>query len=235
MCARVRLVTDYSELKIKFWIKGNAQAPNLRPSWNVAPTQDLAVVVLNAGLERELATMRWGLIPSWCREQKMAYSTFNARAEGIQNKPAFRDAWRAGRRCLVITNGFYEWDKRVAVRQPYAIARTMDDHTVMAGLWEEWTSPAGERMKTVTIITTEANGLIRRLHDRMPVILAEADWPKWLGEAPASEADLKAMLKPYPSEQMRLWPVDRKVGNVKNDGPDLVRPVALEAKPDLIL
>jgi len=113
------------------------------------------------------------------------------------------------------------------VRQPYAIACTMDEHTVMAGLWEEWTAANGERIKTVTIITCEANDLIRRLHDRMPVILAEEDWPKWLGETPASDAELKALLKPYSSEQMKLWPVDKKVGNVRNNGPDLIRPVAL--------
>jgi putative SOS response-associated peptidase YedK len=103
----------------------------------------------------------------------------------------------------------------------------MDEYTVMAGLWEEWNSPKGERIKTVTIITCEANSLTRRLHDRMPVILAEEDWPKWLGEASANEAELKALLKPYPSEQMKLWPVDKNVGNVRNNGPDLIRTVAL--------
>ena len=227
MCARVRLVTDYSELKIKFWIKNNAAAPNLRPSWNLAPTDPLTIVMLDESGERVVATMRWGLIPSWSRDEKLAYSTFNARAEGLETKATFRDAWKAGRRCLVVTNGFYEWDKRVSVRQPYAIACTMDEHTVMAGLWEEWTAANGERIKTVTIITCEANDLIRRLHDRMPVILADEDWAKWLGEIPASDAELKALLKPYSSEQMKLWPVDKKVGNVRNNGPDLIRPVAL--------
>jgi putative SOS response-associated peptidase YedK len=228
MCARVRLVTDYSELKIKFWVRTDAPAPNIRPSWNIAPTQDLTVLVLERERgERQIATMRWGLIPSWSRDAKMAYSTFNARAEGIDTKPAFRDAWRQARRCLVITNGFYEWDKRVGVRQPYAIARAKDRHTVMAGLWEEWRSEKGERIRTVTIITTQSNSLIKLLHDRMPVILAEEDWPKWLGEVPATEEELKALLKPYPSDQMELWPVDKRVGNVKNDGPELVRPLQL--------
>ena len=232
MCARVRLVTDYSELKIKFWVRTNAPAPNIRPSWNIAPTQDLTTLALDRETgERVIATMRWGLIPSWCRNEKMAYATFNARAEGIDTKASFRDAWKEGRRCLVITNGFYEWDKRVAVRQPYAIARTIDEHTVMAGLYEVWTSHKGERIATVTIITTQSNSLIKPLHDRMPVILAEADWAKWLGEQPATDAGLKALLRPYPSELMTLWPVDRKVGNVRNDGPDLVRPVDLTEKP----
>ena len=208
MCARVRLVTDYSELKIKFWVNAHAPAPNLRASWNIAPTQDLTVLLFDrAAGGRIVATMQWGLIPAWSREAKMAYSTFNARAEGLDKKPAFRGAWRDGRRCLVITNGFYEWDKRVGVRQPYAIARNVDKFTVMAGLWEEWTSAKGERIKTATVVTTEANSLIEPLHDRMPVILAEEDWGKWLGEVPASDAELKALLKPYPSESMELWPV----------------------------
>ena len=231
MCARVRLSTDYSELKIKFWANLDRPAPNLRPSWNIAPTQDLTVVRL-AGGERILETMRWGLIPAWCKDPKLAYSTFNARAETLDTKSTFRDAWRAGRRCLVITNGFYEWNKRVGTKQPYAIARANDDFTAMAGLWEEWASPTGERIKTVTIVTTDANDLIRPLHDRMPVILAEEDWPKWLGETPASPAALKAILVPYPADKMALWPVDKRVNNWRNDSPDLIRPVELEPKPD---
>src|ERR1700687_3673283 len=135
MCARVRIVTDYSELKIKFWIRSNAAAPNLRPSWNLAPTDPLTVIMLDGEGDRIVATMRWGLTRSCSRDEKLAFSTFNARAEGLETKATFRDAWKAGRRCLVVTNGFYEWDKRVGVRQPYAIARTMDDHTGVAGWW----------------------------------------------------------------------------------------------------
>jgi putative SOS response-associated peptidase YedK len=233
MCARVRLSTDYSELKIKFWANLHRPAPNLRPSYNIAPTQDLTVVRFDPeGAERVLETMRWGLIPAWCKDPKLAYSTFNARGESVDTKATFRDAWRVGRRCLVITNGFYEWDKRVGTKQPYAIARAHDDYTVMAGLWEEWTSPKGERIKSVTIITTDANDLIRPLHDRMPVILGEEDWPKWLGEVEASAAECKALLRPYPAEKMALWPVDKRVNNWRNDSPDLIRPVELGSKPE---
>jgi putative SOS response-associated peptidase YedK len=231
MCARVRLTTDYSELKIKFWANAHRPAPNLRPSYNIAPTQDLTVVRFAEG-ERILETMRWGLITAASKDAKLPYSTFNARAESVAVKATFRSAWRAGRRCLVVTNGFYEWDKRVGSKQPYAIARSQDDFTVMAGLWEEWTSPQGERIKTVTIVTCPANALIRPLHDRMPAILAEEDWPKWLGETQASEAELLALLKPYPAEKMALWPVDRRVNNWRNDGPDLIRPVMPGAKPE---
>jgi putative SOS response-associated peptidase YedK len=106
-------------------------------------------------------------------------STFNARADSISEKPAFRGAWKAGRRCLIVTDGFYEWRK--GDKQPFAIARANDQLTVFAGLWEEWKSPAGV-IKTCTIITTESNTLIAPLHDRMPVILAEEDWPAWLAK-----------------------------------------------------
>src|SRR5262249_38878205 len=151
--------------------------------WNIAPTQDMLTTILDPVTGRRTPVlMRWGLIPGWAKDVKIGVSTFNARADTVAVKPAFRAAWRAGRRCLVVTDGFYEWDKLAGGRQPYAIARAVDQLTVMAGLWEEWTSPAGERIKSCTVITTEPNELIARLHDRMPVVLAEEDWPAWLGE-----------------------------------------------------
>jgi putative SOS response-associated peptidase YedK len=169
--------------------------------------------------------MRWGLIPEWAKSERLEYPTFNARAETIDAKRTFRDAWKAGRRCLVVTDGFYEWRK--GDKQPFAIARANKKLTIMAGLWEIWRSPADETIRSCTIITTTANDLLAPLHPRMPVILAEADWPVWLGETPATDAELKALLKPYPAQDMTLWPVDRRVGNVKNDDPSLVEPLAV--------
>ncbi|MGD0723355.1 MAG: SOS response-associated peptidase [Roseiarcus sp.] len=225
MCGRVRLPNDYSEIKIKLRFDDAAPAPNLRASWNIAPTQDLLAAVRDpASGARIPVLMRWGLVPSWAKDIRIGVSTFNARADTLRVKPAFRGAWRAGRRCLIVTDGFYEW--RRGDKQPFAIARADAPFTVMAGLWEDWKSPAGERIRSCTIITTEANELLAPLHDRMPVILAEADWPRWLGEAPAGEAELAALLGPYPSELMKLWPVGRAVGNVRNDGPALVQAVA---------
>jgi putative SOS response-associated peptidase YedK len=145
------------------------------------------------------------------------------RAKGIESTAAFRGAWRLGQRCLVITDGYYDW--RRGDKQPFAIARANDKMTVMAGLWDVWKSRGGETVKSCTIITTDANDLLRPLHDRMPVILAEEDWPKWLGEVEASEAELKALLKPCPAEKMKLWPVGKRVGNVRNNGPELIVPV----------
>lgn len=226
MCGRARLATDYSEIKIQLGLQ-DFEPPNLRPSWNIAPTQDVLVVMLHpeTGV-RVSQKMRWGLIPSWSKEPKMKYPTFNAKAETVATLASFRGAWKAGRRCLVVMDGFYEWRK--GDKQPFAIARVKNKLTVMAGLWEIWRAPSGETIKSCTVITTAANELLQTLHDRMPVILAEKDWPAWLGETKASEDDLKSLLVPYPSEDMVLWPVSKRVGNVKNDDPNLAAEVTID-------
>lgn len=224
MCGRARLPTDYSEIKIKLRLGAHAPALNLRPSWNIAPTQDMLCVLRDPATgERFPRLMRWGLIPSWSKDEKMKYATFNAKAETIDTTASFRGAWKAGRRCLVVTDGFYEWRK--GDRQPFAVARRKGALTVMAGLWEEWTSPSAETIASCTVITTDANDLVAPLHNRMPVILAEKDWPLWLGEVPTTAQALKALLVPYPSADMELWPVSKRVGNVRNNDPSLAAPV----------
>ena len=226
MCGRARLPTDYSEIKIQLRLSDFAPAPNLRPSWNIAPTDDVLCVVHDPETGGRFARiMRWGLIPAWSRDGKLKFPTFNARSETVATTPSFRDAWREGRRCLVVTDGFYEWRK--GDRQPFAIACTRGRLTVLAGLFENWRSSGGETIRTCTVLTTEANALLSPLHDRMPVVLAESDWPLWLGEAPATEAELHALLRPFPSGEMELWPVDRKVGNVRNNDASLSAPIIL--------
>lgn len=229
MCGRTRLVTDYSEIRIELKFDDEGRIPNYRPRWNIAPSEDLLVAVRDAEGKRRPALMRWGLIPGWAKDTKIAFSTFNARADGVDSKPAFRGAWKAGRRCLVVTDGFYEWRKSGANKdgQPFAVGSADGKPMVMAGLWEDWTSPAGETIRTVTVITTDSNAAIADIHPRMPVVLAKQDWARWLGEEPASEADLKALLRPCPASAIKVWPVDRRVGNVKNDDPDLVEPVEI--------
>jgi putative SOS response-associated peptidase YedK len=223
MCGRARLPNDYSEIRIKLKI-GNAVAPNLRPSWNIAPTQDMLCVTWDKESKQRVASkMHWGLIPRWAKTSKMEYPTFNARADTLTEKATFRDAWKKGRRCLVVTDGFYEWRKAdKPPKQPFAIACVNDELTVMAGLWEEWKGPTGEIITSCTIITTEANSLLASVHDRMPVILSEEDWPAWIGETLATEPELKALLRPYPSQGMKLWPIGPRVGNVKNNDASLI-------------
>jgi putative SOS response-associated peptidase YedK len=221
MCGRARLPDDVSEIKLDLQIEWD-KLGDYKPRWNATPASDLPVVTSAQG-RRTIEMMRWGLIPAWAKDKKIGYSTFNARADGIAEKPAFRNAWKAGRRCLVVADGYYEW--RDTDKQPFAVALGNRGLMAFAGLWDCWRAPDGGSIKSFTIITTGANDLIAGMHDRMPVILPPDRWPDWLGEVAAAERELAAMLVPYPSERMALWPVDRRVGNAKNDSPDLFEPL----------
>ena len=148
MCGRVRLSSDYSEIKIRLKFAPNSVAPNFAPDWNKPPTAPMLVAIRSVDGERVPKMMKWGLIPHWAKDDKLQYSTFNARAEEFTTKPAFRDAWTRGQRCLVVTDGFYEWKKLDAkgkLKQPHAIAMTDDAQMVMAGLWAKWKSPTSWR------------------------------------------------------------------------------------------
>jgi putative SOS response-associated peptidase YedK len=224
MCGRAKLPDDVSEIKLDLKIDFD-EIENYQPRWNVAPTSQLPVVVSKNG-RRILTPMRWGLVPSWAKDIKTGRATFNARAEGIETRPAFRGAWKARRRCLVIADGYYEW--RAADKQPFAVALGNRGPMTFAGLWDVWRDPAAAEtkpLKSFAIVTTPANTLLQPLHDRMPVLVAPDNWAAWLGETEATESELKALLKPYQDSAMAFWPVDRKVGNVKNDSPDLFSPI----------
>jgi putative SOS response-associated peptidase YedK len=227
MCGRARLSSDVSEIKLAFRIPPHRPTPNVPANWNAAPTEDLPVVRYDrkAG-ERSLDMLRWGLIPYWAKDPKVGFSTINAKAESIETKPAFREAFRR-RRCLVPIDGFYEWQKRDGDKQPYAVALADRGLMALAGLWENWRSPEGEWLRSFTIVTTAANDLLAPLHDRMPVILDPPAWPVWLGEESAAADRLKTLLVSYPSEKMTIWPVSKRVGNVKNKDPGLIEPVRL--------
>ena len=225
MCGRARLSSDVSEIKIAFGIPPERPAPNFAASWNVAPTDPLPVVrydILDS--QRSLDVMRWGLIPYWAKDIKSGFSTINARAEEIDTKPPFREAFRQ-RRCLVPLDNFYEWAKTPAGKQPYAIGLKGGGLMAMAGLWETWRSPEGERIRSFTIATTTPNELCAKLHNRMPVVLKPEAWPAWLGEEPADAAELKALLAPHPADEMICWPVSPRVGNVRNNDPSLIEAV----------
>ncbi|HXW41151.1 MAG TPA: SOS response-associated peptidase [Xanthobacteraceae bacterium] len=221
MCGRAKLPDDVSEIKLDLKIDFD-EIGDYRPRWNAPPTANLPVVVSRNG-RRTLTLMRWGLVPSWADDIKIGAATFNARAEGVDMRPAFRGAWRARRRCLVIADGYYEW--RDSDKQPFAVALGNRGPMTFAGLWDLWQPPNGSALKSFAIITTQANELLKTLHDRMPVVLSPERWAAWLGEAAATDAELKAMLQPYPGLAMAFWPVDRRVGNVKNDSPDLFAPL----------
>src|SRR5215469_10962740 len=170
--------------------------------------------------------MRWGLVPFWAKDIKVGFANINAKAEGIDTRPAFREAF-ARRRCLLPFDCFYEWKKLGKERQPYAVGLGDRRLMALAGLWENWRSPAGERVRSFAIVTTRPNEQCAELHDRMPVVLGPETWPAWLGEEPADAHHLKAMLAPYPSDEMTCWPVSSRVGNVKNNDRSLIEPISV--------
>jgi putative SOS response-associated peptidase YedK len=223
MCGRVRLPEDVRLVKEELKIRWDEfQDPPKR--YNVPPTSLINVVIFDAKRGgRVLTPMRWGLVPSWAKEEKVSFSTFNAKMEGVEDKPAFRDAWRLGRRCLVPIALFYEWRK--SDKQPFAISLGNRETMYLAGLWDSWRRPDGEALLSFTIITTPANSLIAPLHDRMPAIIGLENFASWLGEAAASAAELKSMLAPFPTERLASWEVDRRVGNVRSEDAGLSEPL----------
>ena len=227
MCGRARLSSDVSEIKLAFSIPPERPTPNIPANWNAAPTEDLPIVRYDprAG-QRSLDVMRWGLVPFWAKDLKVGFSNINAKAETIDTRPAFREAFMR-RRCVVPFDCFYEWKKLGKERQPYAVALADQRPMALAGLWETWRAPGGERVRSFAIATTAPNALLSELHDRMPVILAPEDWPTWLGERSVGPEELKSLLRPYPAETMRIWPVDKRVGDPKNKDPALIEPAAV--------
>jgi putative SOS response-associated peptidase YedK len=200
--------------------------PELGPRYNVAPTQPVLAVVSDEG-KRRIVQHRWGLIPTWAKDPSaFGGKTINARAETVAVKPSYRDSFRK-RRSLVPASAFYEWRRKDGSRQPYAIVRRDGKPLALAGLWSPWREPESDTpVLTCAVITTEANEVVGELHDRMPVILPEDAWDRWLDPEFRDAAELEKLLRPCPSEWLRAYPVSRAVGNVRNDGPELLREVA---------
>ncbi|MGB4874969.1 MAG: SOS response-associated peptidase [Candidatus Competibacter sp.] len=192
------------------------------PRYNVAPNQTvLAIRATENG--RQPAWLRWGLIPAWAREPRLKYSTINARAETVAEKPAYRQAFRQ-RRCLIPADGFYEWRKVADRKQPYCIGMADGAPFAFAGLWEHWARD-DEAVDSCTILVTQANERISEIHDRMPVILDPLDYDAWLDPTGREAARVLPLLRSYPGERMRLWPVGSAVNRPANQGPALMEPV----------
>lgn len=188
--------------------------PTLPARYNIAPSQDIAVVRQGAG-GRECALLRWGLVPAWSKEPKTKYSTINARAETVAEKPAYRDAFRH-RRCLIPATGFYEWQQRDDEKIPHYIHLRDGGLFAFAGLWEHW-QHGDHSLDSCTLIVTGANRLMAPIHARMPVILSPAQYAAWLDPDNTDRARLLAMLTPYTASPMEAWPVSRLVNNPRHD------------------
>jgi putative SOS response-associated peptidase YedK len=213
MCGRVFLFSDPAEIAAYTGAKG--PTPNVESGeMDVAPTDDLTVLIFDkaAGQRRQMR-MKFGLIPPWAKDwKKDSVRTFNAKSETITQLPSFKPAWGAGRRGLVVTNGWYEWEKdaKGKTKQRYALFRTNEKFTCFACIWNIGTHD-GQTIYSAAIVTTVPNAIIEPFHNRMPVLIEEKDWPKWLGEEAAAEAELLAMLRPFPPEKMTMTPVKRQM------------------------
>ena len=220
MCGRYELHTHPAALALAF---GLAHPPAISPRYNIAPMQEVPVVRLARTGERELAQVRWGLVPRWAKDPSIGARMINARAETLAEKPAFRTSLRR-HRCLMPADGFYEW-KAVpgAGKQPYHIGMKDGALFALAGLTERWLSPEGETLDTCTIVTTQANALLDPLHDRMPLIIAPADYERWLD---VRNDDVAGLLVPYPSDAMAYYPISTRVNAVRNDDAQVIEPAA---------
>lgn len=219
MCGRYMLTSPVEALRQLFLFE---QRPNLPPRFNIAPTQDVPIVRWNRErTERELALVRWGLVPFWAKDLKIGARMINARAETVATLPAFREAYRQ-RRCLIPADGFFEWQKVGKARQPFLIKRRDGAPFALAGLWERWRAPGDDKsLHSCTIITTSANELVAPLHDRMPVILAPDDHDRWLD----LESDGRPVLKPCPAAWLETYPVSPRVNRPQNDDAACIQPL----------
>jgi len=219
MCGRYTLIPN-ENFYDRFGIENRLN--DLQPLYNIAPGQTLPVITHNSPNKVEL--MRWGLIPSWAKDPKIAYHTINAKAETVDSKPAFRNSFKS-RRCLVPASGFYEWKKLDSKRkQPYYFQLKSQELFAFAGLYNIWQNEKGEELKTYTIITTNANTLVNQIHERMPVILAKEDENTWL-DMQSSTEKLQQLLKPFSVDKMQMYAISSLVNDANIDDKKLIDPL----------
>jgi len=202
MCGKFVLITDLKNIQKNFNIQNVSYEH--QPSWNIVPGQLIPAVIHHSG-KNQLVCFRWGLIPSWSKDPLIAGKLINARAETVDEKPSFRDAFKK-RRCLIVADGFYEWKREGDKKMPLYYYLKSGRPFGFAGLYETWITPDKKQINTCTIITTDANELIAPVHDRMPVILSNDQEKVWLGSNPSDVSALLSLLKPYPADEMNFTP-----------------------------
>ncbi len=215
MCGRFAF---YSPSEAAAALFGVSSSLEVEPRYNIAPTQYVAAVRADSQGARELVMLRWGLVPFWAKDPSIGNRMINARAETVAEKPSYRNAYKH-RRCIVLADGFYEWQKQGDVKTPFYISQASGEPFALAGLWENWTDKeSGESLQTTTLITTDANEFMAPLHHRMPVILEAHSATDWLAGTPDLLDDVAAITPP-----LQAWPVDRRVNNARNEGAELIR------------
>jgi len=216
MCGRFTQRKSAKALEEHF----GAEVPEIQPSFNIAPTQNV-LAIRGGGGGRDASWLKWGLVPAWAKDTSMGARLINARSETVTEKPSFREAFKR-RRCIVPADGFYEWQKKGGRKQPYFFRMKDDRPFGFAGLWERWEGDGGEVLDSCTILTTEANEVLRPVHDRMPVILHPEEYSLWLEAGERERAMLRELLRPYPADEMVSHPVSPLVNSTANRGAELI-------------
>ena len=221
MCGRYSLYADLTTLLERFDIdEVTFSKEEYAPNYNIAPSHQV-VAIVNDGTKNRLGMLRWGLIPPWAKDEKIGYKMINARAETAAEKPSFRNAFKK-KRCLVVADSFYEWQKTTDRKIPMRIKLKSGEPFAFAALWESWKAPDGRQVNTCSILTTEPNELMATIHNRMPVILSKEEEKIWL-DAKVQDLDkLGALLNPFDASRMEAFEVSGKVNSPKNNGPELL-------------
>lgn len=222
MCGRFTLRQTTEAIAETFQLS-DIDEQSLNSQYNISPTQTVATIRKDS--QRHLKWLRWGLIPSWAKDESIGNRLINARAETLIEKPSFRSAFK-NRRCLILADGFYEWQKTEKQKQPYYFQLKGGKSFAFAGLWETWQPSEGEAITSCTIITTEANDIVKPIHDRMPVILSPDAYDQWLDPKAKSPEILSPFLKPYDAQAMETYPVSRAVNSPSYNQSDCIKSIS---------
>lgn len=222
MCGRFTITVTLEEL-ITHYLIDDSKIAVLKPNYNVAPMHNIPAVIASDEGKR-LGELRWGLVPVWAKDEKIGNKMINARAETVAEKPTFKRLLKS-KRCIIPADGFYEWKKDGASKQPFRILLNDGGIFSFAGLYDTWEDPEGNKLSTCSIITTTPNSLMADIHDRMPVILRPEDEADWLGRDNEDVESLLKLLKPFDASKMRAYKVPWAVGNVRNNSKELLEDI----------
>lgn len=224
MCGRFTLRTPAERVAREFRLP---ETPSIETRYNIAPTQSI-LAIREREDEREATLLKWGLIPSWAKDDSISARLINARSETVSEKPAFREAFKRSR-CIIPADGFYEWKREEKGKQPYFFSLSDGGLFGFAGLWEKWRDQSGKGIESCTILTTQANEALRPVHDRMPVILHPETYDEWLNAEVRAVEALKELLVPYPSSEMSAYPVGAQINSPRSQGVELINRMALNS------
>jgi putative SOS response-associated peptidase YedK len=220
MCGRFVLTTTIDQIQQNFNV---SEVPTFAARYNIAPTQDVLVVRQNGGGSRYAGMLRWGLIPHWAKDPGIGNKMINARSETVHEKPSFRNPVRY-HRCLIPASGFVEWSQQNNSKQPWYIHRKDGDPLAFAGIWESWKGPEGV-IESCSILTTSANALVAKIHDRMPVILSASEYDQWLDRQTTEKKHLELLYAPFPTDLLKAIPISTRINNPRHDARDSLEPL----------